>query len=1087
MDAMETLISTGINIHEATKLNNELSRLQATLPKARFLINRGEWGMFKNADLKTLLSQLKDTTYDAEDLLRESDDQALRQKMEDVDRSWAGQLLSSSLNLAKTLIRGSKTRIKEAQEKLDKAVADLEGALNSVGLSIEAVQHMPETSSVIGVPQVFGRDKERDLVIEKLGVCSMIGRDNQRDHVIELLGVPLITWVSTARAKWKREAATVTGTKSASSKTKKLKGESSRAPRLDEAKCIGNVSVLPIFGIGGVGKTTLAQFIYNDPRVQAHFGNRRVWVCVSDLFNKRRITKEIIESFTRKEYKSLFSLEALQVELMEQMGRQKFLLVLDDIWPNANDDWESFYAPFKNGPKGSMILVTTRSQNVADFVATNNCKPIQLEGLDRDIFWEFFSKCAFGEERPESCPQLQDIGQSIASRLCGSPLAAKTIGRLLNMKLTMQHWESVQNSELWELPHRENEILPALQLSYLYLPQELKRCFAFCCMFPKDYSFERDEIVDIWVAEGFVASGGSTRLEDMGIRYLDDLRSRFLFQTDPKYPYQNRYVMHDLIHDMAQSVSVDECLLMQDLSSRNERRMLHAVRHISVEVDDESMKSGMRGIQDLNKLHSLRFGIKLNFEITWFNQLSNILYLNLKGCKLVKLPESMGELNSLRYLDISGSGVQELPKKFWCLYSLQVVDASRSSLKAISPDVIKLINLRRLALPMGCSPKLPEISRLGNLSHLRNLKRFTVGTGDGRKIGELRSMNQLSETLTISSICNVWNEEEAVEASLVEKRYLQKLVLQWRNKGTREVKSSENGVLEALRPPPRIEQLDIQGFGGDIFSPRWFRTESLLTLTTLYLLHCDVLKNLSIPSFPSLKQLWLLANIRLKTVAIIGDSTGGERMQHASSSSSSSSSNGTACLRGLTYIKVYRCEDLQNLDRCLSPEYLPSIESIEIHSSSDLGLSMPVDSFVGFKYLQDLKISHCKLVCPQGMVLPPSLRRLSIVCGRKVDFPACLQSLTSLNVLHLSSCDGMESIPLGTNLQVKCLLLERCSELSSIGGSHVLSSMRFVNISICPKMHEVEQPFKKCLLTNEEKKEMLKFTDHFYGYNIADF
>ncbi|KAF2926218.1 hypothetical protein DAI22_06g109400 [Oryza sativa Japonica Group] len=949
MDAVETIISTGINIYEATQLSDELSRLQATLPKARFLINRGEWGRFKNKDMAILLSQLKDTTYDAEDLLREFDDQALRQKMEDADRSWAGQLLSSSLNHAKTLIRGSKTRI-----------------------NIEAVQHMPETSSVIDVSQVFGRDKERDLVIEKLGVRSMIGRNSQRDQVIELLGVPL-TRGAAARAKEKRAAATVTGTKSASCRTKKLKGESSRAPRLDEAKCIGNVSVLPIFSIGGVGKSTLAQFIYNDPRVQAHFGKRRVWVCVSDLFDKRRITKEIIESFTKEEYKPLFSLDALQVEMMEQLGRRKFLLVLDDIWQEAIDEWESFYAPFKNGPKGSMILVTTRFTTVADRVATNNCKPIQLEGLDRDIFWEFFSKCSFGEERPESYPQLQDIGHNIASRLCGSPLAAKTIGRLLNMELTVQHWETVRNSELWELPHRENEILPALQLSYLYLPQELKRCFAFCCMFPKDYSFERDEIVDIWVAEGFVVSSGSTRLEDMGIRYLDDLRSRFLFQTDP---------------------------------------------------------NGMRGIQDLNKLHSLRFGINFNVEITWFNQLSNILYLSLKGCTVVKLPESIGELNSLRYLDISYSGVQELPEKF-CL-------------KAISPDVIKLINLHRLALPTGCSPKLSEISRLGNLSRLRNLQYFIVETGDGRKIGELRGMNQLSVALLISSICNVKNEEEAAEASLVEKRYLQNLVLQWRKKVTSLVKSSENGVLEALHPPPRIEHLTVQGFGGDSFSPSWFRLESLLTLRSLVLFHCGVLKNLSIPSFPSLELLMLSGNIWLKTVTILGGSTGGETMQHASSSSSSS--NGTTCLSGLTYIGLYSCEDLQNLDRCLSPEYLPSIKSIEIDSSSDLGLSMPVDSFVGFKYLQDLKI-HCKLLCPQGMVLPPSLRRLSIVSGRKV----------------------------------KCLLLERCSELSSIGGSHVLSSMQFVSISICPKLHEVEQPFKKCLLTNKDKKELLQFTYHLYG------
>uniref|UniRef100_A0A0E0PW76 NB-ARC domain-containing protein n=1 Tax=Oryza rufipogon TaxID=4529 RepID=A0A0E0PW76_ORYRU len=833
MDAVETIISTGINIHEATQLSNELSRLQATLPKARFLINRGEWGRFKNKDMALLLSQLKDTTYDAEDLLRESDDQALRQKMEDADRNWFGKRYSSILNLAKILIRGSKTKIKEAREKLDKAVADLEGVLNSVGVSIEAVQHMPETSSVICVSQVFGRDKERDLVIEKLGVCSMIGCDSQRDHVIELLGVPLITrsGVARARAKGKRAAAPVIGNTSASSRAKQLKRDTRARPRLAEAKCIDNVPVLPIFGIGGVGKTTLAQFIYNDPRVQAHFGNRRVWVCVSDLFDKKRVTKEIIESFNREEYKPLCGLDALQVELMEQLERQKFLLVLDDIWQEAIDEWESFYAPFKNGPKGSMILVTTRFTTVADRVATNNCKPIQLEGLDRDIFWEFFSKCAFGEECPESYPQLQDIGQSIASRLCGSPLAAKTTGRLLNMKLTVQHWETVQNR-------------------------------------------------------------GITRLQDMGIRYLDDLRSRFLFQTDPMYPDQTRYVMHDLIHDMAQSVYVDECLLMQDLRSRNERRMLHVVRHMSVKVADESLKNGMRGIQDLNKLNSLRFGIKLNVEITWFNQLSNILYLSLKGCKLVKLPESIGELNSLRYLDISRSGVQELPKKFCSLYSLQVVDASHSSLKVISLDVIKLINLRRLALP---------------------------------------------------------NDKEAAEASLVEKQYLQELVLLWRGHGKEIGKSSENGVVEALHPPPRIECLKVQGFGGDSFSPSWFRPECLLNLRSLELSKCDGLKNLSIASLPSLERLMLEANLRMEAVTILGGSTGGEKTKHASSSSS----NYTACLRGLTTIRLVNCYELQNLDGCLSPEYLPSIECIEINKSSHLGLSIHVDSFVGFEHLQE--------------------------------------------------------------------------------------------------------------------------------------
>uniref|UniRef100_A0A0E0DNE2 NB-ARC domain-containing protein n=1 Tax=Oryza meridionalis TaxID=40149 RepID=A0A0E0DNE2_9ORYZ len=996
METVEKIISTGINIHGATKLEDDLTCLRASLPNSRLVINRGEWGRFKNKDLAFLLTQLKDITYDTEDLLRKFDDQVLRQKIEDTDRSRAGQFFSSSLYRAKILICGSKTRIKDAQDKLDKAVDDLERALKPLGLKMEKVPHMPETSSVIGVTRVFGRDKERDLVIEKLGVCSMIGCDNEQDQMIESPHVPLTRIGGAARAKGKRAAVGTVAT--SASRAKQLKGESIRArPRLAQAKFISNVSVLPIVSIGGVGKTTLAQFIYNDPRVEAHF-SKRIWVCVSDLFNKTRITKEIIESITRKEYKSSNSLDALQCLMM---------------WPNANDEWETFFAPLRYGFEGSMILVTTRSPDVANLVASNNCNPFRIEGLDRDIFWEFFKKCAFGKQCPESYPQLHDIGRSIASRLCGSPLAAKTVGRLLNTELTVQHWKTVQNKELWELPHRDNDILPALQLSYLHLPQELKSCFAFCSMFPKGYSFERDEIVGMWVAQGFVAPEGSMRLEDTGIRYLDDLRGRFLLQTDTNCLDQSRYVMHDLIHDMAQSISVDKCFLMQDLSYQNQRRMPHAVRHMSVEVDSESL-SQTRDIQYLNKLHSLKFGNIFMFEITWFNQLSNILFLSLKGCMLVRLPDSIGELHSLRYLNISRSHVQELPEKFWCLYCLQVLDASSSSLEVISPDVTKLINLRRLALPMGCSPKLSEISGLGNISLLRNLIHFTVGTGNGRKVGELKGMNQLSGMLTISSIYNVKSKEEAAEARLIDKQYLQALVLQWRDQPVPRVMNDDNGVAEELR----------------------------------------------------------FTSLGVEVLTIFVGSTGGGRMLQQASSSIRRS-NTISCL---TSICLDNCDMLRNLDQFLSPEHLPSIKSIEIRLCRSLQ-SIPVGSFAEFYHLQDLKISWCdNLVCEQAMVLPSSLRRLYInKCGGlDKSFPACLQNLTHLIALNLEYCN-MESIPIGRNLQLKYLFLFGCSELSSMEGLHALSSMKYVYISQCTKLQQVEQPFKSDMLTMEEKEEHHKF------------
>lgn len=322
------------------------------------------------------------------------------------------------------------------------------------------------------------------------------------------------------------------------------------------------------------------------------------------------------------------------------------------------------------------------------------------------------------------------------------------------MELTERHWRSIQNNELWELAQQDNEILPALRLSYLYLPQELKRCFALCCMFPKDYSFEKDEIVDLWASQGYVAPAGSMRLEDVGSGYLDDLSSRFLLQADPKFPGLSRYVMHDLIHDMAQSVSVDECFLMQDSSSyQSLRRMPQTVRHMSIEVDNAALNRMTTDLDNLNKLRSLRFGTRFEVEmISWFSQLSNILFLSLKGCKLVKLPESLCVLNHLRYLDISHSSIQEFPEKFWCLYNLQVVDASHTRLQTIHEGVTKLVNLRRLSLPVKSSHELSKISAIGNLSCLRNLSYFRVGSVNGRKIGELKGMNQLSGTLSIRSI-----------------------------------------------------------------------------------------------------------------------------------------------------------------------------------------------------------------------------------------------------------------------------------------------------------------------------------------------
>ncbi|XP_052155465.1 disease resistance protein RRS1-like [Oryza glaberrima] len=332
-------------------------------------------------------------------------------------------------------------------------------------------------------------------------------------------------------------------------------------------------------------------------------------------------------------------------------------------------------------------------------------------------------------------------------------------------------------------------------------------------------------------------------------------------------------------------------------------------------------------------------------------------------------------------------------------------------------------------------------------------------------------MNQLSGTLTISSIYNVKSKEEAAEARLIDKQYLQALVLLWRDQPVPRVMNDDNGVAEGLCPPSRIQRLNVDSFAGDSFSPSWFNPESLPTLRMLELSKCIFLRSLSIPSLPSLEEL-RLTSLGVEVLTIFCGSTGGGRMLQQASSSIRRS-NAISCL---TSICLDNCDMLRNLDQFLSPEHLPSIKSIEIRLCRSLQ-SIPVGSFAEFYHLQDLKISWCdNLVCEQAMVLPSSLRRLYInKCGGlDKSFPACLQNLTHLIALNLEYCN-MESIPIGTNLQLKYLFLFGCSELSSIEGLHALSSMKYVYISQCTKLQQVEQPFKSDLLTMEEKEEHHKF------------
>uniref|UniRef100_A0A2N9J7Q3 NB-ARC domain-containing protein n=1 Tax=Fagus sylvatica TaxID=28930 RepID=A0A2N9J7Q3_FAGSY len=285
--------------------------------------------------------------------------------------------------------------------------------------------------------------------------------------------------------------------------------------------------VISLVGMGGIGKTTLAQLAYNDPKVQAHF-DIKMWVCVSDPFDQCRVAKAIIEALK------------------------------DDVWTEDPKKWEPFSNAFKKleGSQSSRILVTTRKIRVAKIMGSTSTRMINLEVLSEEDCWLVFSKIAFSDKDPEQCEQLENLGRQIAKKCKGLPLAAKTLGSLMRFKISSEQWKNVLDSNLWDLEGVENviekDLFASLFLSYYDLPSPLKRCFSYCAVYPKDYVFSSDELVEMWMAQGYIDS--KENMEIIAREYLENLAIRSFFQDfeNDKDDGQIRGCkMHDIVHDFA--------------------------------------------------------------------------------------------------------------------------------------------------------------------------------------------------------------------------------------------------------------------------------------------------------------------------------------------------------------------------------------------------------------------------------------------------------------------------------------------------------------------------------------------------------
>ncbi|TKW03195.1 hypothetical protein SEVIR_7G007415v4 [Setaria viridis] len=252
-------------------------------------------------------------------------------------------------------------------------------------------------------------------------------------------------------------------------------------------------------------------------------------------------------------------------------------------------EWRTLLAPLtKAEVDGNMIMVTTRFHNIAELVETTN--PIILEGLEPKELWKFFLACTFDDYRTEKDEDLLDIGRKIVEKLKFSPLAARTVGRLLKKDFTREHWMRVLERKEWGYQKGDEDIMPALRISYHYLPFHLKKCFQLCALFLEDYEFDGLELINMWKALGIIdLSGQNTSIEQVGLQYLNTLVNTGIFSKVNKETY-SYYVVHDLFHELAQCISSYDCMRI-DCSNIRYESAQSSICHISFIAQDSTTYS----------------------------------------------------------------------------------------------------------------------------------------------------------------------------------------------------------------------------------------------------------------------------------------------------------------------------------------------------------------------------------------------------------------------------------------------------------------------------------------------------------------
>ncbi|XP_072975127.1 disease resistance protein RGA2-like [Typha angustifolia] len=470
------------------------------------------------------------------------------------------------------------------------------------------------------------------------------------------------------------------------------------------------ISIIPIVGIGGLGKTTLAKLIFNDDRIKNTF-DPKIWVHAMD-FKLEKLVEAMLLSSGTENRNSLGDFDFNAKRVKEILDNKRYLIVLDDVWNEDHQKWEELKQILPAGGKGeSKIIVTTRSDRVPLIMSTET--PHKLKRLSDDVCLKLFKQRAFSSASEKNKHMLVSIGdKKIANKCQGVPLIAKALGGMLCFKSGEDAWKEVLDSEFWKLKKEgggnpsENEIISSLKLSYQYMPSSaLKLCFVYCSLYPKAFRLDKDMLIQQWIAQRFIQK---QHVGDYYVNYL--LAISFLEECGAKY-----YKMHDLVYDLARSIAGDEVSVLE--VGKSPKINLEECRYAS--IIGYHQPSEFR-VDLLRKVRALYFQQCWYLPEEIFSYTKCLKVLDLSDRSIYNLSTSTYKLKQLRYLKLSGSFLQ-LDERIGKLCTLERLIILDNLVMRTLPDSIgnlRKLNYLKLADCIFLST-LP--GSLGNLVNLETL------------------------------------------------------------------------------------------------------------------------------------------------------------------------------------------------------------------------------------------------------------------------------------------------------------------------------------------------------------------------------